>query len=421
MTTLNAVGTTLSGASGTGAFAGNVSPTFITPALGTPSSGDLSNCTGVASPTDINLTTASYSTGTIAQSGTVITGIGTTFTSDMAGGLITYPSGDTTLVQGFVDATHLNATDTLTESNGTYTLAYNGITAIKSGFMSVTDALIIPNQINAPDNLGDSTIGIFGSNSTIDGVNGGSISITAGSVVGDATSGSIFISAGDQSGSGNTGGDTYVYGRKLTLGSIYAGITMNENGLVNIFNGNSNDISFVSDRNIILQAASTSGIVNIGNNSGVSDDTVISSQNLHIQNLTAGGDRVLYIDSSTHQVYENPIPSSGISWNNVSGTTQAIAVNNGYISNNASLVTLTLPVTSALGSQIAVAGNGAGGWLIAQNAGQNIIVSPTSSTVGVGGSLASTSIYDSVVLVCVVADTTWVSLGAPQSTGLAII
>ena len=45
MTTVNAVGNSLSGQSGTGAFAGNVSPSFTTPALGTPASGNLSNCT----------------------------------------------------------------------------------------------------------------------------------------------------------------------------------------------------------------------------------------------------------------------------------------------------------------------------------------------------------------------------------------
>ncbi len=47
MATNNAVNTTLSGQSGTGSFAGTTSPTFVTPALGTPSSGTLTNCTGL--------------------------------------------------------------------------------------------------------------------------------------------------------------------------------------------------------------------------------------------------------------------------------------------------------------------------------------------------------------------------------------
>lgn len=47
MTTINQVNVGLSGASGTGNFAGTNSPTFVTPALGTPSSGTLTNCTGL--------------------------------------------------------------------------------------------------------------------------------------------------------------------------------------------------------------------------------------------------------------------------------------------------------------------------------------------------------------------------------------
>ncbi len=49
MATINAVGVGLSGASGTGSFAGTTSPAFVTPALGTPASGNLVNCTGYPS------------------------------------------------------------------------------------------------------------------------------------------------------------------------------------------------------------------------------------------------------------------------------------------------------------------------------------------------------------------------------------
>lgn len=48
MSTVNPVGNGLTGASGTGNFAGNVSPSFTTPALGTPSAGVLSSCTAYA-------------------------------------------------------------------------------------------------------------------------------------------------------------------------------------------------------------------------------------------------------------------------------------------------------------------------------------------------------------------------------------
>lgn len=98
----------------------------------------------------------------------------------------------------------------------------------------------------------------------------------------------------------------------------------------------------------------------------------------------------------------------GLTYTNVTGTSQAMAVNTGYIANNASLVTLTLPATAAIGSVIPVVGNGAGGWKIAQNAGQNIMFGVADTTTGTGGSLASTNEADCVELVCTVANTTFV-------------
>lgn len=46
MTTNNAVNTTLAGQTGTGTFVGSTSPTLVTPLLGTPTSGVLTNTTG---------------------------------------------------------------------------------------------------------------------------------------------------------------------------------------------------------------------------------------------------------------------------------------------------------------------------------------------------------------------------------------
>jgi len=112
---------------------------------------------------------------------------------------------------------------------------------------------------------------------------------------------------------------------------------------------------------------------------------------------------------------------SGISWTNVTGTTQAGAANSGYVSNNAALVTITLPTTAAFGTTFSIIGAGAGGWKIAQNAGQNVQVGNVSSTAGVTGSVASTNQFDSINLLCTVANTTWTVLGAPKSSGLTIV
>ena len=45
-TTNNAVDNSLTGQTGTGSFVGSTSPTLVTPVLGTPTSGNLVNCTG---------------------------------------------------------------------------------------------------------------------------------------------------------------------------------------------------------------------------------------------------------------------------------------------------------------------------------------------------------------------------------------
>lgn len=103
---------------------------------------------------------------------------------------------------------------------------------------------------------------------------------------------------------------------------------------------------------------------------------------------------------------------TGISWTEVTGTTQTAAVNSGYILNNASLVTLTLPSTAAVGSIVEVAGKGAGGWKIAQNASGQIHYGNVNTTSGVTGSLASVNQYDSIRLVCIIANTDWVVLSS---------
>jgi hypothetical protein len=98
----------------------------------------------------------------------------------------------------------------------------------------------------------------------------------------------------------------------------------------------------------------------------------------------------------------------GLTWTVVTGVSQAAVANNGYIANNAGLVTVTLPATSAVGDTIAVTGiNNATGWKVAQNAGNQIFFGTSSTTSGTGGSLASSATRDTVYLVCMTANATW--------------
>ena len=100
-------------------------------------------------------------------------------------------------------------------------------------------------------------------------------------------------------------------------------------------------------------------------------------------------------------------PGGGIAWSREAGNTVAISVDHGYVPTNVGLTTFTLPAAAVLGTIIAVMGESAAGWKIAQRAGQNIQYGNTSTTVGVTGYLASSNAFDVVYIVCRVADTTW--------------
>ena len=89
--------------------------------------------------------------------------------------------------------------------------------------------------------------------------------------------------------------------------------------------------------------------------------------------LDADANQVLDAGEVTSTDYVcNGAPGTGLVWLNVTGTSQAMASNTGYVANNASQVTLTLPASPNIGDLVGVTGAGFGGWKIAQNAGQYI-------------------------------------------------
>lgn len=147
--------------------------------------------------------------------------------------------------------------------------------------------------------------------------------------------------------------------------------------------------------NAITSLALTNGQLAIGNTG--SDPTAST--------LTAGTG--VSITNGTGSITINA-SGGGLTWSVVTGTTQAAAVNNGYIANNAGQVTVTLPSTSAVGDTVAVTGiNNATGWKIAQNAGNQIFFGTSSTTSGTGGSLTSSATRDTVHLVCMTANAAW--------------
>lgn len=113
--------------------------------------------------------------------------------------------------------------------------------------------------------------------------------------------------------------------------------------------------------------------------------------------------------------YQAATGGGGLTWNDQTGASVTMTANNGYIANNAGLVTATIPVTAALGAEFAIQGKGAGGWLMQANTGQTIHFG--SAVTSTAGSLASTNQYDSLKIVCITADTVF---SVTNSVGAAI-
>ena len=152
-----------------------------------------------------------------------------------------------------------------------------------------------------------------------------------------------------------------------------------------------------------------SNVIRIGNATGVGNENQNSCYIQGIYSQTVSNAKAVMIDSVTGQLGVGN--GFTVTWTVVTGATQTIAVNNGYISNRAGLITYSLPATSAVGDVFEITNiNTALGWTITQAAGQSIRLGNASTTVGVGGSLSSLALGDSIRCVCVVANTTWVTL-----------
>ena len=122
------------------------------------------------------------------------------------------------------------------------------------------------------------------------------------------------------------------------------------------------------------------------------------------------------IDSLNENIAD--IEGATLSTTIVSDVTQTVEVNSLYIPTNTLLTTFQLPVMCVPGNRVTVAGQGVGGWIILTGAGQTIQIADVGATATT--SVASSSRYDSIELVCVLENTTWSTL-ATQTTGFVIV
>lgn len=141
------------------------------------------------------------------------------------------------------------------------------------------------------------------------------------------------------------------------------------------------------------------------------DAEVVFPVNSNINFLQSGGINITGNSPMSPDITFT-VTGGGQPWVDVTGTTQQMAVNTGYVADNSMLVTLTLPATAVFGSIVAVAGKGVGGWTIAQNANQTVNCGANASSVGTGGSISSTNANDCIYILCTTANDIWTMINS---------
>lgn len=317
----------------------------------------LGNITG-ASAVNINTGTAGHTTTTTNGIFTVVTGTGAiSIGADATNKAITLGSNS------------MSSAFTIDSGSGAINIGTSA-TAKTITLGNVTGATAVNINTGTGGHTTTTTNGVFG---VITGT--GTVNISA-----DATANAINIATGAGA-------------KALTLGSATSTsvVTVNTgSGGINIPSFSSYGVVGVTNAGLISDiAAGTSGFV-----------------------LTSTGSSSLPVWSAAS--------SGGLTWNDTTGATQAMAVQNGYVSNDGVTgVVFTLPAAAVVGEMVAVQGSGAGLWTIAQNSGQTIHFNAVDSTTGITGTVASTSRYDSITLICNVEDTDWVVYTATGNLSVA--
>lgn len=283
---------------------------------------------------------------------------------------------------------HFNSAEFAVDANGFVSLAGGGLAIDSFSPDSGTDP-IVPTVAGLVNMKGSGSITTVGSLNTLTtqltGLTNHAVLVGAGTTtitnVGPtATVGQILQSAGAAA---DPAFSTATYPLTTTVSEIlYSSSTNVVSGLAT---ANRAVLTTGTTGIPVLTAIATDGQMIIGSTAGAPAAGTITS---------TGGTIAVTTGSNTLNL---EVTGGGFTWTDVTGATQTLAVQNGYITDRGAGVVYTLPATAVLGSEILIVGK-LGLTTITPNANQQILIGSASGTVGVTGTAVGTNVGDCISL-----------------------